>query len=115
MDNSSGGTVAGQSGLSITIAGQVFNGGDGLLASQGGALNVTAGSLDNANANANGNLQSAGDLTVATGTGDIGNLEKRGQIYFPPLNLISTPYYICRRPYCRSRRQPGQRQDPDGP
>lgn len=90
LDNSSGGTVAGQTGLSVTTSGPVLNGGDGLLASQGGALNVTAGSLDNAN----GTLQSAGDLTLATGTGDIGNvggkvIAQNGDLHITGANLDS--------------------------
>ncbi|MDR6353696.1 adhesin HecA-like repeat protein [Pseudomonas psychrotolerans] len=69
LDNSNGGTLAGQSGLRLTASGQVSNGGDGLLASQGGALSVTASALDNNG----GTLQSATGLTVATGSGTVGN------------------------------------------
>lgn len=93
LDNRNRGTVAANDLLTITTPGVVQNDADGLIYSQGGDLQVQAGSLSNGK----GTLQSQGALTLTTGadinnqsgriiakTGDLsvsaGNVDNRGGV-----------------------------------
>jgi len=87
LDNRNRGTVAANDQLTLTTPGAIQNGGDGLIYSQNGGLQVQAGSL----ANGKGTLQSQGALNLSVG-GDIDNqsgriLAKAGDLSITAGNL----------------------------